>query len=86
MSSYSSDEEVGILDNYVPPEERWKRAPKTPSRKRPATSGSGVGFHSSPAAKRTPTSVNVKREKSEGSIQASKNAPKIVFGLDFGTT
>ncbi|KAJ4418730.1 hypothetical protein N0V82_005403 [Gnomoniopsis sp. IMI 355080] len=87
MDFYSSDDELEVLDNFVPPSERKAKAakPKTPSRKRPA-SNSSAGCNGSPAAKKTPNSVSVKREKSEASTLASKNAPKIVFGLDFGTT
>ncbi|KAJ4396182.1 hypothetical protein N0V93_000401 [Gnomoniopsis smithogilvyi] len=81
---YSSDDDLEIVDNFVPPSERRPR-PKTPSRKRPA-SGSSKGFNGSPASKRTPNSASIKREKPESSMQAAKNAPKIVFGLDFGTT
>lgn len=85
MSDPSSADEREILDNFISPFERRTNL-KTPSRKRPAPGSYFVGSTSTPAAKRTPTSVRVKREQPDANMPASKNAPKIVFGLDFGTT
>lgn len=74
------DGDVERLDNYVSPSERRKPT-RTPVRKRAADQGASTG---SPAKKPTPASV--KRERIDPKPRVIKNAPKIIFGLDFGTT
>lgn len=74
-------EDMDRLDNYAPPSER-RKANRTPVRKRAADQSAATG---SPPPKRT-TPVSVMREKAEPRPKVMKNAPKIIFGLDFGTT
>lgn len=80
MHSEESEDNMERLDNYVPPSER-KKAVRTPVRKRPADQSANTG---SPSKRPTPTPV--KRERADPKPKVVKNAPKIIFGLDFGTT
>lgn len=69
------------MDNYVSPSER-KQLTRTPAKKRAADQSATT---ISPTVKRAST-VAIKREKTDPKPRLLKSDPKIICGLDFGTT
>lgn len=73
----SDDEEVERFDNYVPPSERRVSSAKRTPRKRGIDAVSTGSPVSRSSKKTTPA------KKAESKPKVAKNAPKIVFGIDF---